>query len=334
MSSRYLDMVRGQRRRGGGFQFTSKSLLAMLAIIAMGGSAVYWWGVQSQLTENKIIAAAFTAILVLAPPSLTSFLIPWSPGGMLLQKINARTWGYTVVIAAAVYLIYYSFEIQYAWWLAQPVVANTNLVLQQVFIGIIGFILIPALLWTPVTSEELVEQVRQAHLVKRYELQTQADIAILRATLLRAQEKALVGFANLTVEEREELAAVMRSLVSGIDTTLRELGQSVKTVSGATVPFQSLDDNDDIKGYLDYVADTLMDNALMPGRSTQPRVRIPEGLQRQEEQYDERPTRQNYRQTGQYDQYDDDYRDERNGRYHSNGNYSGNRRLPESRGRG
>ena len=47
---------------------------------------------------------------------------------------------------------------------------------------------------------------RQAHLVKRYELQTQADIAILRATLLRAQEKALLGFANLTLDEREELA--------------------------------------------------------------------------------------------------------------------------------
>ncbi|MEI6180260.1 MAG: hypothetical protein WCP31_05865, partial [Chloroflexales bacterium] len=190
MSSRYLDMVRGQqRRRGGDWQFTAKSLLALLAVIAMIGSAVYWWGVQSQLTANWVVAGAFTAILVLAPPSLTSFLIPWSPGGMLLQKINARTWGYTVVIGAALYLLYYSFEIQYSWWASQPAVASTGLILQQVIIGIIGFIIIPALLWTPVTSEELVEQVRQAHLVRRYELQTQADIAILRATLLRAQER-------------------------------------------------------------------------------------------------------------------------------------------------
>ncbi|MGQ9877249.1 MAG: hypothetical protein ACUVSL_18600, partial [Chloroflexus sp.] len=68
MSSRYLEMVRGQRRRGG-WQFTSKSLLAILAFIAMIGSAVYWWGVQSQLTGHWIIAAAYTAILVLAPPS-------------------------------------------------------------------------------------------------------------------------------------------------------------------------------------------------------------------------------------------------------------------------
>jgi len=265
MTSRYLDMVRNQRRGpGGGWQFTSKTLLAGLAVIAMIGSAVYWWGVQSQLTTNTVVAAAFTAILVFAPPSLTSFLIPWSPGGMLLQKINARTWGYAVIIGAALYLLYYSFEIQYSWWQAQQVVRDTGLVLQQVLIGIIGFIIIPALLWTPVTSEELVEQVRQAHLVRRYELQTQADIAILRATLLRAQEKALIGFANLTINEKEELAGVMRGLVKGIDSTLRDIGDSVKSVSGATVPFGSLDDNDDIRGYLDYIHESLTDSALLP----------------------------------------------------------------------
>lgn len=268
--SRYLDMIRGQRRRGGsGWQFTAKSLLAILAGVAMLGSAVYWWGVQSQLTDNRVVAIAFTAILVLAPPSLTSFLIPWSPGGMLLQKINARTWGYVVIIGAALYLIYYSYEIQYSWWAAQPVVVNTGLIWQQVIVGIIGFIIIPALLWTPVTSEELVEQVRQAHLVRRYELQTQADIAILRATLLRAQEKSLIGFANLTVNEKEELAGVMRGLVKGIDGTLRDIGDSVKSVSGAAIPFSSLDDNEDIRSYLDYIHESLTDNALLPRRAGQ-----------------------------------------------------------------
>ena len=186
------------------------------------------------------------------------FLIPWLPGGMLMQKVNARTWGYLVVVACALFLLYYSFQIQWSWWMAQEVVKNANLVYQQVLIGIIGFIVIPALLWTPVTSEELVEQVRQAHLVKRYELQTQADIAILRATLLRAREKALIGFANLTLDEREELAGVMRGLVSGIDRTLQEIGASVKTVSGATIPFHALEDNDDIRDVLDYISESLV----------------------------------------------------------------------------
>lgn len=265
MSSRYLEMVRGQRKKGGGgFQLTAKTLLMILAVFAMIGSAVYWWGIQSVLTPNKVVAGAFTLIMVLAPPSLVSFLIPWSPAGMLLQKINARTWGYMVIVFCAMVLVYYSFSIQYQWWRAQPVVEESGIVLQQVLVGLIGFIFIPALLWTPVSSDELVEQIRQAHLVRRYELQTQADIAILRNTLLRAQEKALIGFANLTVQEKEELASVMRGLVRGIDTTMKELATSVKTVSGTITPFASLEDNDDIKGYLDYVADSLMDTSVSP----------------------------------------------------------------------
>src|SRR5262245_53896251 len=147
-------MMRGQRRRNAGFQFTSKTLLGILAIITMIGSAAYWWGVQSQLTDNTVVAMAFTAILVLAPPSLVSFLIPWSPGGMLLQKVNAKTWGYVVVVGCSIYLLYYSFQIQWSWWAAQRVVAESGLIYQQVFIGMIGFIIIQALLWTPVSSVE------------------------------------------------------------------------------------------------------------------------------------------------------------------------------------
>ena len=263
--SRYLDMMRQQARPRGGW--TSKQILALLAVGCMGWSAVFWWGIQSTLMPgNKLVATAFTAILVLAPPSLVSFLIPWSPGGMLLQKVNARTWGYGAVAACSAYLLYYSFQLQWAYWAAQPVVAESNLVYQQVFVGMIGFIIIPALLWTPVSSDELVEQVRQAHLVKRYELQTQADIAILRATLLRAQEKALVGFANLTVDEREELAGVMRGLVGGIDKTLREIGQTVKTVSGCALPFDGfLEDNEDIRDVLDYISESLEKRELVEG---------------------------------------------------------------------
>lgn len=252
------------RRKPGTFQFTAKAGLALLALLCMGWSAVFWWGIQSTLIpDNRIVAMAFTAILVLAPPSLMSFIIPWSPGGMLLQRVNAKTWGYVVVVGCAIYLLYYSYQLQWSWWAAQKVVAESGLIYQQVFIGMIGFVIIPALLWAPVSSDELVEQVRQAHLVKRYELQTQADIAILRATLLRAQEKALVGFANLTVDEREELASVMRSLVGGIDRTLREVGQTVKSVSGVALPFDGmLDDNEDIRDVLEYIGDSLTGSTL------------------------------------------------------------------------
>ncbi|MCS6938276.1 MAG: hypothetical protein NZM94_03340, partial [Roseiflexus sp.] len=98
-----------------------------------------------------------------------------------------------------------------------------------------------------------------------------ADIAILRATLLRAQEKALIGFANLTVQEREELAAVMQSLVSGIDRTLKEIGQTVKTVSGVALPFDSiLEDNQDIRDVLEYISDTLVNTTMSAEAETRP----------------------------------------------------------------
>jgi len=262
VSSRYLDHIRRNTRRNGVMQITAKSVLLLLALVSMIASAIYWWGVQSQLTTSQPIAIAFTAILVLAPPTLVSFLIPWSPAGMLLQRVNAQTWGHIAVVGASIYLLYYSFQLQYAWWAAQPATAESGLIYQQVFIGLIGFILIPALLWAPVSSEELTAQLEQAHIVKRYELQTQADIAILRATLLRAQEKALIGFANLTVAEREELAGVMRGLVGGIDKTLREVGQSVKTLSGAALPFSELDDNQDIQDVMGYISESLTGSTL------------------------------------------------------------------------
>lgn len=261
--SRYLETLRTQRRRMR-WQVSAKALLTILAFVAMGGSAVYWWGVQRDLTAHTPVALAYTAILVLAPPALTAFLIPWSPAGMLLQKIQARTWGMLAVLAMSLFLLYYSVEIQYAWWAAQPTVAQTGLITQQVVIGIIGFIVIPALLWTPVSSEEVVEQARQAHLVRRYELQTQADIAILRSTLLRAQEQALVGFAQLTLNEREELAGVMRGLLAGIDTTLEDLGTCIETVNETIRPFASLDDNADIQDYLAYLSTSLSERRLPP----------------------------------------------------------------------
>jgi hypothetical protein len=307
-------MMRGSRRRSNPIQVTSKTLLALLAVVAMGGSAAYWWGVQSALTDNRIVAAAYTAILVLAPPSLVSFLIPWSPAGMLLQKVNMRTIGYIVVIGCALYLMYYSYYIQTAWWAAQPVVADANLVSQQMLIGLIGFIIIPALLWTPVSSDELVEQVRQAHLVKRYELQTQADIAILRATLLRAQQLALKGFANLTIQERQELAGAMNGLMTSLDRTLREVGETVKTVSGVAMPFDGmLDDNEDIRGVLDYISDSLA-NTEFEGEVEQaepydPRTREMTALQTQLLEQPTRETRRLGREREEYDSYDDQLRD-------------------------
>jgi hypothetical protein len=55
----------------------------------------------------------------------------------------------------------------------------------------------------------------------------------------------------------------MRSLVGGIDRTLREVGQTVKTVSGVAMPFDGmLDDNEDIRDVLEYISESLTGSTL------------------------------------------------------------------------
>lgn len=216
--------------------FTGLNALRLIGLVGLVAAAIFWWPVQSELSTNRTVAVAYTIGLVLAPPALWSFVIPWSPGGMLLFRIQQRTIGQLVVALAAVYFTCYSYQLQTSWWSAQPVTRDSNMITQQVLIGLLLYIVIPGLVWTPVDPEEFEKQVKQERLVKRYDMQTKADIAILDATLLRAQQRAAIGFANLLPAERQELAGVMSGLVTGMDTTLQRIAgnfnETAETIYG------------------------------------------------------------------------------------------------------
>lgn len=240
--------------------------LAALRLIGLGGlvaSAVFWWPVQSELTPNRIVAGAYTAGLVLAPPALWSFVFPWSPGGMLLFKIQRRTVGLWIVFAAALYFLYYSYQLQWSWWSAQPVTAASGMVGQQVCIGLLLYIVIPGLVWTPISRDEFVSQVEQEQLVKRYELQTKADIAIQDARLLRAQQLTAIGLSNLMAHEREELATYMDDLISDMDTTLQRIAgnanEAAEVVYGryARSPFSAPPLAEDLADILKYIGSSI-----------------------------------------------------------------------------
>lgn len=237
--------------------FTARRMLVYMAFVSVVASGAYWWIVQSTLTGHTAVAIAFTAIMTLAPPLLTAFLVPSTPAGMLLQKINAQTWGFVIVIAASLYLIYYSFTMQVIWWSAQNGAASMNLVYHQAIIGVIATILVPALLSSVVTSEELIERLKQAHMVKRYEIQVNAQERILRAVSIRGQSMAMRGFANLTEGEREEFAAVISGLVCGIDSTLREINNGVNTVSGAEIRYAGLLNDETVQASLLEISETI-----------------------------------------------------------------------------
>lgn len=243
--------------------FTGLNALRLIGLGGLIAAAIFWWPVQNALSSNQTVALAYTAGLVLAPPALWSFVIPWSPGGMLLQRIQARTVGLYVVFGAAVFFTYYSFKLQSSWWLAQPGTVDSNLVYQQVMVGLLLYIIIPGLIWTPISPDEFETQVKQDQLVKRYEMQTKADIAILDATLLRAQQRAAVGFANLLPAEREELAGVMTGLITGMDDTLQRIAgnfnEAAETIYGqhgtdlfSAPPFAS-----DFADMLDYISESI-----------------------------------------------------------------------------
>ena len=239
---------------------TNKGALRMSGLAGSLGGLAFWVVIERTLLPNndmltKALAVAIALLLQFGTNAFVSFLVPWTPAGMLLLSVQSKTKGQAVVVLVAAFLLVVSYRTMMAFWLGQK--SAEGLEMQQTLVGLIGFSIVPALLWTPVGDQELVETIRQAHLVKRYELQSTADIAILRATLIRAQNKTKKGWANLTDNERAELGAVMRSLVSGIDGTLAEIYATVKTVSGGEIAVPRLGDQDAMVDVLDYLTERM-----------------------------------------------------------------------------
>lgn len=254
------DVARAQRRGDNGF--SARDAMRLLAGVCLLVSGFFWFPVRWRVVAPTDVPEALIAIssglfMVFGPPILTSFLIPWTPTGMLLQRLNLRTVGYAVVIACALFLLYYAFIFQESWWSSRPLIVAADMVRFETIVGLISSIIVPALIWAPVGTDELIETARQAHLVKRYELQVNADIAVLQRTLFQAQELAVKNLADLTDRERSWLAGALKGLVTGMDQTLRELAGTVERVSETSIQFQPLTTYPETAEILAYVTDTL-----------------------------------------------------------------------------
>ncbi len=222
------------------FEFSGRVGLQIAALGSLIGSGAFHWMVQSQMTSNVAVALAFTTIFVLFPVVAAGFVFPTSPAGMLLMRIKLRTWGYGVLVIAGTFVIGYDAYLMNAWWLTQDVVRTSGYVLHQVVLSIIGFHILPGLLVSQVSTTEMIETIRQAHLVKRYKEQTAAEMTILRTTTMRAVELSQRGMSNLNDGERDELARIMVGLVSGIDNTLNDVAASVHGVSSVDIGYTGL----------------------------------------------------------------------------------------------
>ncbi len=243
------------------FEFSSRTGLQIATIGSLIGSGAFHWMVQSQMTSNIAVAIAFTVIFVLLPVVAAGFVFPTSPAGMLLMRIKLCTSGYAALVLAGAFVIGYDAYLMNGWWLTQDVVRTSGYVLHQVVLSIIGFHVLPGLLVSQVSTTEMIETIRQAHLVKRYKLQTNAELAILRNTTMRSVELSQRGMSNLSDRERDELARIMVGLVNGIDNTMRDITSSVKGVSTVDVGHGSLLDNPQIAGNLDVAVRYLQGSA-------------------------------------------------------------------------
>lgn len=239
----FRDFMRQQRAGNRG---NARDMLRLLGFISLIASAFFWYPVQWDLVgpqtwRDGAIAIAFGTFLALGPPVFVSFFVPWSPAAQLLNRINFKTVGQAVALGCSLFLLYYAGIVLLSWWHARPVTEATGMVNNQVILGIIATVIAPALLWAPVSSDELEETLKQDQLVRRYELQTQLDIAYLQSMVLEAQRMSVAELgAVASGVGGPELAQRIRWLMTSIDQTIGEIAHTVQKTSGTIAAFPSV----------------------------------------------------------------------------------------------
>lgn len=270
-----MDMQGRYRQMKGGYRQFQRSALDVVATVFLFSSIIFWFvafyqllAPPSLLSLISVQALVLALVYSLATPILWSTLVPSTPAGQLLQKTQWRTFGFAAIVGAAFYLSFEAEQLLEAWLYAQPTIKDANLWRQLAISMSIAFILIPALAWTQLTPERWLSQIQQAHAVKKLEMTQKGELAILKASILSAERKALKGWANLLPLEREEVFATMRGLLMATSDTQREI---VRTLGlGAELERDIMDDHE-IADRLEYVAQRL---DVLPdvGRVTSPQL--------------------------------------------------------------
>lgn len=237
---------------------TAKSVFDWIALVCLGSSIAFWltlhiaWLAPAQvLSMQTVVAIVMGLIYSLVTPLLWSAMAPSTPAGMMLQRTQTRTWGFVVMVGACIFLTWHGWRLIWSWWMAQATVRNTGEATSLAISCIIGFVLIPALAWTATTPEKWMAAVQQAHQVKKLEMQQRSELAIIKASLMRAETLAAIGWANLLPKEKEEVLGTVRGLLMGSADSMRAV---VRTLELSADLERSIMSDDEIADQLDYVA--------------------------------------------------------------------------------
>lgn len=221
----------------------ARSALDIIAMIFIGCAFAFWFAAFWQMLAPPILLGlgtvsvlVLTLVYSLAAPLLLSMLVPTTPAGQLLQKTQWRTIGFPVIVMAALFLCWQGFTLIGAWLSAQgginpatgqPALQATGQVLPMAISLTIAFILIPALAWIQVSPELWLQQIQQAHMVKKLQIQQAGEIAIIRNQLIWLEQKALVGYANLLPDEQRAVLAGAQGLIQGINDQQRAIARTM-----------------------------------------------------------------------------------------------------------
>ncbi len=244
----------------------ARSALDVIALIFLGCGFAFWgvafWQLLAppQLASLLTIQAAVLAMVYsLAAPLLLSMLIPTTPAGQLLQKTQWRTIGFPVIIACAFFLTFQAFSMIELWLYAQPGVAEAGFARPLAISLTIAFVVIPALAWIQLTPERWLQQIQQAHAVRKLEIQQSGELAIIKTRMVWAKQKAAIDYANLLPLEQKEVLDTMRALFMSIGDTQRSIAGTLGI--SADIEREMMDDTA-IADHLDRVANALTANSV------------------------------------------------------------------------
>lgn len=255
---------------------TATSILDVGAWIGIFAGVVFWgnffWLMIGPATLPEILqtlsmAAGYSVVL----PMLLSTLVPSTPAGMLLQQTRWRTLGFVTTIAITGFLGYHALMVLWAYWGSRPNVLASGQDLPLAIGSLIIFVVVPALAWVQAAPDRWVAEVQAAMAVRRLKMAHQANIMAAQTQYLRTMSLLRRGVANLSAQERSELAGGLIMFQRAENEAIGTIVDTLETMTGISTGVNLIGDDQLEQAYIgitrqlgDLIAEPNVDDYVEP----------------------------------------------------------------------
>jgi hypothetical protein len=253
------------------------TLLGAVCLIASGA---FWFPAQWKLTgpttgPEQLQAMSMGLFMTIGPSVIISLFVPWSKVGKMLARLHLTGFGQVLGVGLGLFLLYYAYQLTFAFWAGRPVIEAAGLEQIQTMVGLIATVIVPALLWAPAGREELAERMKTAHLLQSFEDGQKARIRELRIEELRIFRGAVVkyshvlssGVGEFSPRDAEMIAGHLVRLVKRVDGVLVAIANDAEEIAGTTTRYHGvLGVDPTITENLEYIGQSLrgMATSLLP----------------------------------------------------------------------